>query len=277
MFRELFDEIHRWDEKRIDLFWSVLEPWVKNNVEAGAFLREFGDRKGDPIPVSDIDELIELYALSRVSDILLQNFQSHYRADPRLMERRFRLTVEEYATAFQMLGFRPLTIDSYTPVLHEIVEVIPSDDPDQPIELLEQRWPTLMLGNMVFARAGVAVIGGERHINKEIAETSTLFWAYHRVDRPVEDLSVGWGHNSQWATRFRRDYVVDGKAYLNVDGKSGTAAEDRTLTALREKLGNHANELLLYRCFVVSDVPNARDLWPYDERMTLDSPSDLSR
>jgi hypothetical protein len=270
VFRELFDEIHAWDRRGISLFWSVLEPWVRNNANAVAWLGEFASHDGDPVPVANIDELVELYALSRVSDILLVNFQAHYLHDRRLLSKRFRLTVEEYATAFQMLGFRALTIDSYTPVLHEIVEVIPSDDPDQPIELLEQRWPTLMLGNMVLARAGVAVIGGERHINKEIAETSTLFWAYHRVDRPVEDLSVGWGHNSQWGTRFRRDYVVEGKAYLNVDGKSGTAAEDRTLTALREKLGDHANELLLHRCFIVSDVPNARDLWPYDERMIMD-------
>jgi hypothetical protein len=97
-----------------------------------------------------------------------------------------------------------------------------------------------MLGPLVIARAGV-VAGG---FVKEIAESSTLYWAYYRANRRTEDLSRGWGHNSQWRTALRRDYLLGGIAYYNVDARPAGPPHDEDLTAA-EKL-----ELLRHRCFV---------------------------
>jgi len=77
-----------------------------------------------------------------------------------------------------------------------IVAVIPSDDADEPITLVKQHWPTMMLGAMMFSRGGVTVRGGRNQIRKEVAEESTLYWAYCRMNRRTMDLSVGWGSNS---------------------------------------------------------------------------------
>ena len=79
---------------------------------------------------------------------------------------------------------------------------------------------------------------------KEVAERSTLYWAFARNNRPTEDLSNGWGSNSQWRTSFRRDYELDGTLYYNVDAKDSPGAFDPELDDA-ERL-----ELLRHRCFV---------------------------
>src|SRR6266550_1650701 len=91
----------------------------------------------------------------------------------------------------------------YSPFFHEIVR---------------QFWPGLMFGSMMFARAGVGVRCHPTILRKDVAETSPMYFTYSRRRRLTVDLSMGWGHNSQWRTNFRRDYV-DGDVYhFNVDG-----------------------------------------------------------
>src|SRR5262249_44186431 len=101
---------------------------------------------------------------------------------------------------------------------------------------------------------------------KEIAEQSTLYFAYRRQHRKTNDLSMGWGSNSQWRTSIRRDYQsgrgwiynVDGKNLLNAstipeDGRDGLAHEERV-------------ELCKNRCFLVTSKED-QDLWPFDDRL----------
>jgi hypothetical protein len=121
-----------------------------------------------------------------------------------------------------------------------------------------------LLGDMVFSRAGVRVSGGRRFIRKDVAESSTLYWAFRRKNRPSQDLSHGWGSNSQWRTRFRRDYRLGEEFHYNVDGKHDLAApepaaEDRDGLAREERI-----ELLTNRCFIRTVKPHS-DLWPYDD------------
>jgi hypothetical protein len=59
--------------------------------------------------------------------------------------------------------------------------------------------------------------GGAHHLDPVHAATSTLHWAWARRHRPVEDLSHGWGSNSQWDTDFRRDYLLPDQLLCNVD------------------------------------------------------------
>ncbi|MFD0531918.1 hypothetical protein ACFQ1I_43790 [Kitasatospora arboriphila] len=50
----------------------------------------------------------------------------------------------------------------FDPFLHEIVEVEQADDPAAPIEVTEVLWPGLMLGELLFSRAGVRVRAAPR-------------------------------------------------------------------------------------------------------------------
>ena len=109
------------------------------------------------------------------------------------------------------LNARP-TIPSFM----RIVEVVQSDEPEAPVSLNGIVWSGFMLGSLLFCRAGVKLSGGRNFVRKEIAENSKLYFTFRRKNRPVDDLSHGWGHNSQWRTRFRRDYVDESNFYYNV-------------------------------------------------------------
>lgn len=167
----------------------------------------------------------------------------------------------------EALGLRDASTVNFHPFFHEIVAVEPADDNDQPITLVRQHWPPLMLGSMMLSRGGVTVSGGQNHIRKAIAETSTLYWAYRRKDRPRQDLSAGWGSNSQWRTSFRRDYRVGTTFYFNVDGTNDLSrplsGPDRDGLTRGERI-----ELLIHRCFITVDKPHD-DLWPYDDALQL--------
>ncbi len=93
----------------------------------------------------------------------------------------------------------------------------PSDDPDEAPVLIAEHWPGAIVGSLLLARAGVTVRAGAHHIDGVVAARSGLHWAWWRTNRPTIDLSHGCGHNSEWATDFRRDYVIDGHLHYNVD------------------------------------------------------------
>jgi hypothetical protein len=214
-----------------------------------------------------IQDLYALYALSRVSDILLLPFQTgsyDIKSVP-------RISLEERSEYFIQLGMEPIKQTTFHPFFHEIVEVVQSLDPLEPISLVEIIWPGFMLGNMMFCRAGVKVCGGSNYINKVIAEKSILYFAHRRRNRPVKDLLVGWGHNSQWATRFRRDYQDDSAYYYNVDGSRNLIITNRKarLSKFRTQVLTPVErlELLVNRCFIVTDK-SPEELWPYYDRYT---------
>jgi hypothetical protein len=84
---------------------------------------------------------------------------------------------------------------------------------------------------------------------------SRVYFAYARRNRRTHDPSEGWGSNSQWRTNFRRDYLLDGVRYYNVDGKP-KRKPDEDLTE-----GNRM-EMLRYRSFVRCEKEDI-DRWPY--------------
>jgi hypothetical protein len=124
-----------------------------------------------------------------------------------------------------------------------------------------------MLGDMLFSRSGVEVIGGRRHVVKDIAEQSTLYFTYRRQLRRTNDLSMGWVSNSQWRTSFRRDYESGRTWIYNADGKNLLNAkwtsekEDRDGLTEEERV-----ELCKNRCFIVTSKQD-QDLWPFDDRV----------
>ncbi len=258
-FRALYDEILAY--KRHSLFHDVLMPWTVRAQVAVADLARFQT----PVPYDRKDEesqssMWNLYALSRVNDLLLMSFQSSD-VDAKLPT----ISHYEYESFFTAIGFTLADFEEFSPLHHEIIRVEQSADDNEPIQVYEQLWPELMLGQMVFSRAGVSVLGGRYHIVKEVAERSTLYFSFRRANRKTSDLSVGWGHNSQWRTSFRREYQVGNVHIYNVDGNyqlkaHGSSSLDEDGLTLAERI-----EHCRFRCFVVTRKPD-HDLWPYDDR-----------
>lgn len=209
---------------------AVLDPWRGRHGEA---LREalvplarYGGWRRQEYEFGDLLETA--YALSRVSDLLLLGFQP----EPPPGEQSSwqfnepdgtvpELTAAEYLEFFGALGMTAVTPaagEDFDPFLHEIAGVEQDPDPTAPIRPTAALWPGLMLGEMLFARAGVRVRAGTDHAVAGVADCSTLHDSYLRRHRFALDESFGWGTNSQWKTDFRRDYRTAAADHLNVDG-----------------------------------------------------------
>lgn len=258
-FRALYDEILAY--KRHSLFHDVLVPWTERAQVAVADLARFqAPVLYDPKDEESQSSMWNLYALSRVNDLLLISFQSNDVED-----RLPAISHYEYQSFFTGIGLTLADFGKFSPLHHEIVLVEQSADDNEPTQIYEQLWPELMLGQMVFSRAGVSVVGGRSHIIDEVAKQSTLYFSFRRAKRKTSDLSMGWGSNSQWRTNFRRDYQVGETCIYNADGinqlkanKSSRLDEDGLTMAERI-------EHCRFRCFVVTRKPD-HDLWPYDDR-----------
>ncbi len=259
-YHELFELIHGKDSR--PLYWYVIAPWVESHPGERDWLQSFATRVGNPIPHAAIEDLWRLYALSRVNETLLLSFQ-HGRADGTDWPGP-KISLDDYGRFAESLSLTAVEVIEFSPFYHEVVEVEEAPDEDQPVRLISTVWPCLMLGDCVFSRAGVRVSGGKRVIRKVVAESSTLYWAFRRKNRPHRDLSHGWGHNSQWRTSFRRDYRIGDQVYYNVDGAHDltalpSLAEDEDGLTRTERI-----ELLTNRCFLRTTTPH-HDLWPYDD------------
>ncbi|MDT8350984.1 hypothetical protein [Roseomonas mucosa] len=103
-------------------------------------------------------------------------------------------------------------------------------------------------------------------LDPHLASSTTLYFAKRRRHRRTEDLSLGWGSNSQWRTAFRRDYAEGGRLFYNVDAREmiGSSAGasgppvDEDLTDVEQV------ELVTHRCFVRTAKPDD-DRWPYSQ------------
>ncbi|MEU2629189.1 hypothetical protein [Kitasatospora sp. NPDC007106] len=226
---------------------------------------------------------MELYALGRVSDVLLLARQTPAGPwDPGVEGLAF--SDEEYLGLFTGLGMTPFRGGGFDPFLHEIVEVEQADDPATPIEVTEVLWPGLMLGELLFSRAGVRVRAGAAHAQHGVADRSPLYWTFRRRHRRTVDLSQGWGGNSQWSTDLRLDYRTPSGDHLNVDGDRPVdgspvlALDHPENLSPRERLltPRERRDLLRHRCLLrtpeaVAELDRAapwdREFIPFDWRL----------
>ncbi|GAA5201260.1 hypothetical protein GCM10023322_80880 [Rugosimonospora acidiphila] len=260
-WRGLFDALRESDPGGWE--GDVLLPWVEANAPAVAELHRIGhaDNRSVVVPRDPTHHtpLETLYVLSRVLDLLI--------APPVTGDPGPVGSVRPhpgYGAFGAALGCRRIEEEEFHPFLHEIVEVLPAGDPDEPVRLVGQRWPGLFAGSMLVTRAGVMVRAGANRLVPEVAERSTLYWAWRRHHRPVLDLSHAWGSNSQWGTDFRRDYWADGRLYYNVDAGHRRPIDHPELS--REA----AHDLLRYRCGTTVDV--GRDQWIWDTGLVEPAP-----
>lgn len=253
-----------------------------------------------PYSVEPVD-LWDWYALSRVNDVLLLAFQpppawdvehdpsdyheylSNVAPGKSLPHDVPALSGDVYLKFFEALGFEAFWGEAFSPFHHEVVDVRIADRAGPCPGVDHVYWPGLKFGEMVFSRAGVRVTCSPSALVPATAERSTLYFAHVRRRRRTEDLSVGWGHNSQWRTEFRRDYEDDEHLYFNVDGAIDLGAE-LVPGQLGTEIDPHPaedlpldvrRELLIHRCLVRSPLPDG-DLWPYDDTLTVDKSSDVA-
>lgn len=245
-----------------ETYSEILLPWLNANPDEAIWIRDFGTRQGKPFPVAGADDLFRLYALSRVCETLLLGFQKS-NADVGDWSGP-ALSAAEFASFVEALGLTIFHPTRYTPFHHEIVELeVSKKSLDAPV-VLSIHWPCVMLGAMMFVRAGATVRANEHQLAPGVADTSTIYWAHRRRNRPCNDLSMGWGSNSQWRTCFRRDYQVGEKYYFNVDGQNDLMGlrhgdvDDQGLSK------DERIELLVNRSFIVAQKVHD-DLWPYDD------------
>ena len=251
---------------------EILLPFLERNSQAVAELRELGRPESrwvriDPDPTY-YTKLEGLYALSRIVDILVAPFQPvnndrallAINADHPWWEGPLP-SADAWRPFGAALGGVAVSEERFHPFFHEIVSVQRADDPDEPPSLVDEYWPGLLVGSLVLVRSGVAVRAGIKVMDPFVASTSCLYWSWWRRNRVVRDESHGWRQNSQWGTDFRRDYVVDGELYYNVDWigreRSGPRREDVTDVEL--------NLLLRYRCSLKRDLGD--DHYPFKESL----------
>ena len=251
----LYDALHERDV--VDAYTDVLEPWTEQHPDERRWLADFSRRTESSWTVATDEDLCRLYSVYRVTSTLLLRFQRG-RADGSDYAGP-TISVEGYRLFHEALGFCVADVAAFHPFYHEIVGVQQAVSAAAPIEVVEQRWPSLMLGNLMFCRAGCVVVGGSNHVVKDIAERSTLYWTFRRKDRPCNDLSHGWGSNSQWRTTMRRDYRTSSGFDYNVDAEksldsAGDTVDGLSLEAMRELVRN--------RCMLRTAVDDS-DLFPY--------------
>jgi hypothetical protein len=277
-FRALFSRLNLTEDPQAYRYFMM--PWQSQAQEAMQTLRPYGTLEArtwliDPakyfdtglVRSEDVYNSYELYALSRVSDMLLLPYQANRQNEDWIGPP---VTLDERTEWFQSLGMILIENQPFCPFYHEIVEVEQASDPAEPITLLETVWPGFMLDHLLICRAGVKVRGGAQHIRKDLAETSTLCQTYWRISRPTDDASHGWGSNSQWATTFRRDYVDATTYYYNVDGRydlnSANVLPDSDMQRILDEQGltiTEMIELVRHRCFILTDKDNSQGgLWP---------------
>jgi hypothetical protein len=249
---------------------EILLPWVEQHPEVVAELHDIGHPDCHTRVVGRDEYLLEgLYALSRLVDILIAPHQP-VNEDPAVLSwthpgRPWWLgpvpSDTAWATFRTVIGATTIAEDTFHPFFHEVVAVIAAEDPDEPPTLIDEVWPGALAGGLVLARAGVTVRAGAHHLDPEIASRSCLYWAWWRRNRVARDLSHGWGHNSQWGTDFRRDYLVGDELHYNVDHRTPTvgnpADRDTDLTPQDRR------ELVRYRHSLTTDVGD--DRWSYDD------------
>jgi len=170
----------------------------------------------------DIDAEYKLYALNRINEVLLLNFQEKRGKGSDISN----ITLEEYREFWKGVGLSIVDPIEFHSFLCEIYEVEECSKSNHQPEILSTRWPCLMFGDLLFSRAGVYIKASPNLIVKNIAEISTLYWSHCRNNRPRADLADGWGSNSQWRTRFRLDYWSNEILHYNVNGKEDETCID---------------------------------------------------
>ncbi|MFI7637272.1 hypothetical protein [Nonomuraea sp. NPDC049400] len=193
-WRSLYESV--FDHKG-DGLADMLLRWLDEHPAHVAEVREAGQPESHLIPLGKppkrgYSSLERLYAVNRILDLLILSYQDPP-DDSAESPNEVCPPVGVYPAFCAALGADRIGRRGFHPFFHEVVEVRPADDPDEPPSIVEERWPGYMMGSMLLMRAGVVVTAGARHLVAGVADRSTLYWTFWRRSRSTDDLSHGWG------------------------------------------------------------------------------------
>jgi hypothetical protein len=225
---------------------------------------------GEPRPVasaegSDEDNW-ELYALSRILDILTLRFQPNKNADGSEWPGP-EISLNEYIEFIKILGLEIVYPEIYNAFYCEILE---AKEGKNYFEINDYLFPGIKLKNLVIKRSGTIININPTDYDLDLINNARIFWTYRRKNREYDDLSHDWGTNSQWRTTFRLDIETDNSFIYNLQGEDDlNNLSDETLKELKEQnlTIDEAIELLVNRHFI-SCTKDSNDVYPYDFKYT---------
>ncbi|MFZ6778935.1 SEL1-like repeat protein [Undibacterium sp. Ji83W] len=254
----MFYDVDRYEG---DSLWEdvILKKWERFR-DARQYFSEQKNRKCayKPWPPTTWFELDALFHAARTNESLISLLHPE---NPRY--RRTNLTLDKYISLFEHVGFDIHWPTQFHPFHCEVVEVEQTEGGD--IEIVETLWPEIMLGNLMFSRAGVRVRAPTHLLTKGIADRHCLYWCY------VRDLRTRSCHESDSdSIEFRRDFDLGDRYAYNVDGGSKFEITDLTNPFEADFVDSDLSveeriSLLRYRCAVNVEYPNFETFWPYED------------
>lgn len=258
--RDLYNQIIKYSEK--NTLNDVLIPWIEEN-DYKNYLNQLSEQLVNNNDIS-LEDSWELYALSRVLEIITLKFQPNNRADGSDWLGS-EIEISAYKSFAENLGLQIVNNSDYHPFYCEIFEAI---EGNTNFLITEMFLPPLMLGNLLIKRGGVKVELNPLEYDLNLVNKSTIYWTYRRKNRKYQDLSHGWGSNSQWRTSFRFDFDLGDSFVYNSEGKINlNSIDDSGLKDLGENnlLLEEAIEITKNRHFISCGKLDS-DLFPYEFR-----------
>lgn len=209
--RDLYNQILDYEGQNI--LDELLIEWVEDNGYRD-YLTQSSTQLSNNISEIPIEISWELYAFSRVLDVLTLGFQPNNQADGSNWLGP-QISVSDYMDFVNILGLTVAKTNTYHPFYWEIFEAI---EGESNFQIVETYFPPLMLENLLIKRGGVKITLNPANFNLDIVNNSTIYWTYRRKNRNQQDLSHGWGSNSQWRTSFRFDFELNDSYLYNSEG-----------------------------------------------------------
>lgn len=260
--RDLYDKILDYNGEKLND--DVLKNWVaENDYKSYIDNLSYGFKLSETPNISQ-DDLWELYALTRVLDVLTLRFQTNNKVDgydwigPELL-------IETYVNFNELIG-----LETEMPKLFNTFncEIIEAQNGYSDFKIIDCLFPAVKLKNLILKRAGVKILLSEDKYDLTLINNSTIYWTFRRKNRKYMDLSQGWGSNSQWRTDIRLDIETDSNFIYNHAGKLDL---NKSTPELLNELNRQnleiqdAIELTKYRHFIKSEKDD-HDLFPYEFR-----------
>lgn len=244
-----------------NIFANIIKNWALENNYSHYISTLSSKVQNHNVGLSQ-DEIWELYALSRILDILTLGFQPDNLSEDSKWEN-IDLTVQQYIEFSNLIGLETSTPQLFNPFNCEIIE---AQKGKNNFNITQSTFPAVKLKNLMIKRAGVIVTLNPELYDLNLANHSAIYWAFKRNNRKYFDMSQGWGSNSQWRTELRLDIETHDSFIYNLLGEHDlnklpkSALEQLGVDALEIE---EAIELTKFRHFVKC-TKNDSDLFPYD-------------
>lgn len=258
--RDLYDKILTFEGE--GLYEKVLKIWVTENNYRNYLSSTFDKLQPDKEIDLSKEEIWELYALTRVLDTLTLRFQTNNKADGSDWLGP-ELTLSEYIAFIDLIGLEAKTPKTFHTFDCEIIEALEGEND---FHIIECCFPTIKSKNLILKRAGVKILLNPQNYNLTLINKATIYWTYRRKNRYYQDLSLGWGSNSQWRTELRLDietkdsFIYNQKGEFDLNNVTPELLNELSQQNLELK---EAIELTKFRHFISSTKEDG-DLFPYD-------------